>query len=119
MTEPLNYELDFSGKLPPSAQDGMARADENASDRWKRWVDGAIQVIATRQAEFTVDDVLAYLETLYDPPNTHNLAALGPRMKRVSKELGYMTATNQVKRYKRQEKKGKLHREWKKKLYGK
>src|ERR1035437_4883447 len=94
MTDSLNFELDFDAKLPVTAQLGMAQAEANASEKWRRWVDGAIQVVDTRQAEFTVDDVLAYLESLPHPPSTHNLSALGPRMKRVSKELGYMTATD-------------------------
>ena len=32
-----------------------------------------------REQEFTVDDVLAELEKLPNPPDTHNLGALGPR----------------------------------------
>jgi|GEM_PF-5137413 len=115
--EVIQFSMDFEGKLPPSAQLGMAQCDANASDRWRRWVDGAIQVVATRLPEFTVDDVLAYLESLPHPPSTHNLAALGPRMKRVAKELGYMTATDQVKRSKRPEKNGNLHRVWRSKLW--
>ncbi len=117
MTQPLQFDIDFDKKLPPSAQIGMQQADENASEKWRRWVDGAIQVVATRQAEFTVDDVLGYLESLPNPPSTHNLAALGPRMKRVSKELGYMTATDRVQRSKRPEKNGNLHRVWKSNLW--
>ncbi len=119
MPEPLQFSLDYSGKLPPSAQEGMNRADVNADNRWKRWVDGAIQVVATRHEEFTVDQVIEYLEGLPDPPSTHNLAALGPRMKRVAKELGYMEATEQFVRSKRPEKNGNLHRVWKSKLWRK
>lgn len=113
----LQFSLDWDRKLPPSAQIGMQQADENADDRWRRWVDGAIQVIATRQAEFTVDDVLGYLDSLPHPPSTHNLAALGPRMKRVSKELGYMTATDQVRRSKIPGKHGNLMRVWRSNLW--
>ena len=111
------FQLDFDKKLSASAQIGMQQADENATEKWQRWVDGAIQSVATRLAEFTVDDVLAYLESLPHPPSTHNLAALGPRMKRVSKELGYMTATDRVQRSKRREKNGNLHRVWKSNLW--
>ena len=113
----MNYELDFRGTLPISAQDGMERADEHADERWKRWVDGAVQSVATVLAEFTCDDVLAKLESLPNPPSTHNLAALGPRMKKVSAELGYMTATDRVQRSKRPEKNGNLHRVWKSNIY--
>lgn len=117
----LNYSLDFTQKCPPAVQariaDGMATADENADGRWKRWVDGCIQRVAQTHQEFTVDDVLAALEALPSPPGTHNLAALGPRMKEVAKVLGYMTATDRVLRSKRPEKNGNLHRVWRSNLY--
>lgn len=113
------FQLDFDRKLPISAQIGMEVADENANERWKRWVDGAIQAVARKYAEFTVDEVLAELESLPNPPSTHNLGALGPRMKKVSAELGYMTATEKVLRSKRPEKNGNLHRVWRSNLYGK
>lgn len=113
----LQFTIDFENKLPPKAQIGMQQADENANDRWKRWVDGAIQVVAISKAEFTVDDVLAHLESLPYPPDTHNLAALGPRMKRVAKELGYMEATDRVQRSKRPNSHGNFLRVWKSKLY--
>lgn len=115
MTE-LNYSLDFDRKLPPSAQEGMARADENANVRWKRWVDGCIQDVARRMPGFTVDDVLDALEKLPNPPRTHNLAALGPRMKKVAEELRYMTATERWERSKRPEKHGNLQRVWRSNL---
>lgn len=112
------FQLDWDQKLPPSAQLGMEQADSNADGRWKRWIDGAIQSVARKLAEFTVDDVLAELEAMPDPPDTHNLAALGPRMKEVSKVLGYMTATDALKRSKRPGKNGNLHRVWRSNLYG-
>jgi hypothetical protein len=116
--DPLQFSIDFDKKLPPSAEIGMAQADENADTRWKRWVDGCIQNVAREKPEFTVDDVLAQLEALPFPPSTHNLAALGPRMKEVAKTLKYMTATDRVQRSKRPEKNGNLHRVWKSNLYG-
>lgn len=117
MVQPFNYSLDFDAKLSPSAEVGMAQADVNADDKWKRWVDGCIQDVARRLPEFTVDDVLAALEKLPNPPRTHNLAALGPRMKRVAEELGYMTATQAVLRSTRKEKKGNLHRVWRSNIF--
>ena len=113
----MNYELDFSGTLPVCAQAGMAQADDNANERWKRFIDGCIQNIAIEKSEFTVDDVLAKLEALPFPPSTHNLAALGPRMKEVSKVLKYMTPTDRVQRSRRPEKNGNLHRVWKSNLF--
>jgi hypothetical protein len=112
----LQFELDWNQKLSPSAQIGMQQADENADARWKRWVDGCIQQVARTHQEFTVDDVLAELEKLPNPPDTHNLAALGPRMKEVAKTLGYMVATERVSRSKRPEKNGNLHRVWRSKI---
>lgn len=115
----LQFELDWNQKLPPSAQLGMQQADENADGRWKRWVDGAIQAVARRLEFFTVDDVLAELEKLPNPPDTHNLAALGPRMKEVAKVLGYMEPTERVQRSRIPLKKGNLHRVWRSRIYGK
>lgn len=112
MNDSGQYEIDWTQRLPPSAQEGMARADANASDKWKRWVDGCIQDVARRMPEFTVDDVIAALEALPDPPSTHNLGALGPRMKEVSKTLCYMEATDRVQRSKRPICHGNLHRVW-------
>jgi hypothetical protein len=112
----LQFQIDFEQKLSPGAQIGMQQADDNADDRWKRYVDGAIQAVARQKDEFTVDDVLAELEKLPHHPDTHNLAALGPRMKEVSKTLRYMTATEKVLRSKRPEKNGNLHRVWRSNL---
>ncbi len=113
----LQFELDWNSKLPPSAQIGMQQADANAEPRWKREIDACILAVARRLAEFTVDDVLAEIESLPCPFETHNLAALGPRMKEVSKSLGYMEATDQVRRSKRPEKNGNLHRVWRSRIY--
>lgn len=113
----MQFSIDFDKKLPVSAQIGMQQADDNADETWKRWIDGCIQNAAIELPEFTVDDVLAKLEALPYPPSTHNLAALGPRMKEVSKTLKYMTATDRVQRSKRPEKNGNLHRVWKSNLW--
>ena len=113
----LQFELDWNQKLPPSAQLGMKQADDNADGRWKRWVDGAIQAVARTHQEFTVDDVLSELEKMPNPPDTHNLGALGPRMREVAKVLGYMEPSDRVQRSKRKIKKGNLHRVWKSRIY--
>ena len=111
------FEIDFEHRLPISAQEGMARADENANETWKRWVDGCIQEVARRQPEFTVDDVIAALEALPNPPDTHNLAALGPRMKEVAKSLKYMKATPRVQRSKRPDSHGNFLRVWESRIW--
>ncbi len=113
----LQFELNWDKKLPLSAQIGMATADENANATWKRWIDGCIQNVAAEKPEFTVDDVLSKLEALPYPPDTHNLAALGPRMKRVAKELKYMKATDRVQRSKRPDSHGNFLRVWESKLF--
>ncbi len=113
----LQFQLDFSKRLPPSAQIGMQQADENADGRWKREIDACILAVARRLAKFTVDDVLAEIESLPHPFETHNLAALGPRMREVSKSLGYMEATDQVRRSKVAHKHANLHRVWRSKIW--
>jgi hypothetical protein len=109
--------IDFTQGLPTEAEQkiaaGMALADDNADFRWKRWVDGCIQDVARRMQEFTVDDVIKALEALPTPPVTKNLAALGPRMKEVSKVLKYMEPTERVQRSRIGDKHGNLHRVWK------
>lgn len=112
-----NYEFNFSGKLTPETQRGMAQADDNAKVEWKRVVDGCVMNVAMEKQEFTVDDVLAKLESLPFPPKTHNDSALGPRMKEVSKTLKYMTATERVQRSRRPEKHGNLQRVWKSNIF--
>jgi hypothetical protein len=112
----FQFQLDYDQKLPASAQIGMQAADDNADARWKRWTDGAIQAVARRLELFTVDDVLGELEKM-PAASTHNLAALGPRMKEVAKTLGYMEATSEVRRSKRPEKNGNLHRVWKSRIF--
>ena len=114
----MQLQIDYDQKLPVSARFGMAQADENADESWKRVVDGAILAVARRLPEFTVDDVLEELERIPNAPNTHNLAALGPRMKAVSKELRYMEATEKCRRSQRGVKHGNLHRVWRSRLYG-
>ena len=111
------FDLDFDRKLPVSAQIGMAQCDSNADERWKRYVDGCIQGVARKKQEFTVDDVIAALEALPNPPSTHNLGALGPRMKEVSKTLKYMTATDRLQRSKRPITHGNLHRIWRSNIW--
>jgi hypothetical protein len=90
----------------------MAQADANANSSWKRVTDAAILFAAMRLEEFTVDDVLDQLADIPGAPGTHNLSAMGPRMKEVSRTLGYMEATDRVKRSRRPEKQGNLHRIW-------
>ena len=113
----MQYEIDFSQRLPPSAQLGMAQCDANADPTWRRWIDGCIQEVARRKPEFTVDDVIEALQALPNPPDTHNLAALGPRMKEVAKTLHYMKATDRVQRSKRPASHGNLLRVWESLLF--
>ena len=115
----MQFSLDFEKKLPASAQIGMAQADDNAKVEWKRWVDGCIQDVARRMPEFTVDDVLQALEALPNPPVTHRLCALGPRMVEVSKTLKYMKATDRVQRSKRGPSHGNLLRVWESLIWSK
>lgn len=112
----IQSQLDFSTPLPAAAEEsireGMARADSNADVRWKRVMDGCVLAIAMRQEYFVADDVIGEMEKVPDPPDTHNLSAIGPRMKEVSRTLGYMEATPGFQRSKRKEKNGNLQRVW-------
>jgi hypothetical protein len=111
------FSMDFEQKLPVSAQIGMKAADDHANVLWKRVTDAAILAVARRMPEFTVDDVLDELESIPEAPSTHNLSALGPRMKEVSQTLGYMVATDRHRRSRRKVKNGNLHRIWQSKFY--
>lgn len=112
MQQPQQFEIDWNGKHSPATQIGMAKCDANADPIWRRWVDGCIQDVARRMAEFTVDDVIEALESLPNPPETHNLAALGPRMKEVAKVLQYMKPSDRVQRSRRPQSHGNFLRVW-------
>lgn len=108
--------LDFSKPLPLDAQvkiaEGMAQADANANEKWKHIYDGCVLAVAKRLEELTSDDVLEEMLRLHgEVPKTHNLAAIGPAMKR-AKEMGVISPTERVVRSKRKEKNGNLHRVW-------
>lgn len=108
----MQIQIDFDAKLPVSAQVGMAQADANADERWKREVDAAIREVALTHSTFTADDVYAQLERNRFHFTTHNGSALGPRMKEVSKVLRYMKATDEVQRSRREISKGHFLRLW-------
>lgn len=110
------FSIDFSGRLPVSAQIAMQKCDDSASEKWKHMWDAIVVAVARRLPELTSDDVLAEYETLKHPPGTHNLAAIGPAMNRAAK-LGVIRGTDRTVRSKRPEKNGNLHRIWKSKVY--
>lgn len=112
----MQFSLDFDKKLPPSAQIGMAQADENADEKWKHIWDACVLAVAKRQEFLTSDDVLAEFERLYHPPSTHNLAAIGPAMQR-ARHMKILESTNEVKRSDRPEKHGNRQNVWKSRYY--
>lgn len=114
----LQFEIDFTGRLPVSAQEGMEQADRHAKAEWKRVVDGLILNVALEMQEFTVDEVVERFERLPYPPRTHRLCAIGPRMKEVSKTLKYMEPTDRFTRGTRPVSHGNLHRIWRSLVYG-
>jgi hypothetical protein len=116
MSTLTQFDLDFSGRLPASAQIGMAKADENANERWKHMWDAIVVAVARKKRELTSDDVLEEYETLNHPPGTHNLAAIGPAMKRAWK-MGVLERTDRVVRSIRAEKNGNRHNVWLSKYY--
>ena len=72
----LQFQLDYDQKLSPSAQLGMQQADENAY-RVEKICGRMHSNRRAEKQEFTVDDVLAELEKLPNPPETHNLRSAG------------------------------------------
>lgn len=114
----MQFDLDFSQKLPVSAQIGMQQADENADPQWKHIYDGCVLAAARKKSTLTSDDVLTELESLPNPPKTHNLSAIGPAMKRAF-EMGILEPTEGFVRSDRPKKKGNLHRLWRSKVYAK
>lgn len=116
----LQFTLDFSQKLPAPTQeriaDGMRQADENADSRWRHIFDASVLAAARKKPEIVSDDVLTEIESLPNPPSTHNLAAIGPCMVRAS-EMGILVRTDRLQRSKRPEKHGNLTRIWSSKVY--
>ena len=110
------FTLDFSGKLPPSAQEGMMRADENADEKWKHIWDACVLAAAKKKQEIVADDVLAEFEALGHGPKTHNLSAIGPAMKRAA-QMGILKSTGRYERSQREEKHGNLQAVWFSKYY--
>lgn len=114
------YSLDWSAKRPPEVQEkiaqGMQQADDNANERWKHIFDACVLAAARKKAEITSDDVLTEIEALPNPPDTHNLSAIGPAMNRAAK-MGVIVATEKIIRSERPEKKGNYHRAWQSKYF--
>jgi hypothetical protein len=112
----LQYSIDFSGRLPVSAQEGMARADANADVRWKHFFDACVLAAARKKPEITSDDVLEEITALPDPPETHNLSAIGPAMKRAA-AMGVLARTDRVVRSSVTHKHGIRHSVWLSKVF--
>ena len=116
----MQFALDFTESLPVPAQariaDGMQRADDNADERWKHIFDAAVLLAAQKHRELTSDEVLSEIERMPNPPQTHNLAAIGPAMKRAA-QMGILRRTDRFCRSKRPEKNGNLHAVWESKYY--
>ena len=116
----MQQSFDFTGKLPASAQgtikDAIQRADDHADGDWKAVFDQCIIAAARKKPEITSDDVLAEWEAIPNRPQTHNLAAIGPAMKRAAKD-GVITSTNRVVRSTRDVKHGIRHTIWHSNIY--
>lgn len=109
------YALDFTTKRPPEVQEriaqGIQQADDHADPKWRHIFDACVLAAARKKAEITSDDVLAEIESLPDHPDTHNLSAIGPAMKRAA-QMGVITPTEKVVRSERPEKRGNYHKAW-------
>lgn len=115
MSDKFQYALDYTQHLPPRAQEriaeGMQQADEHADSRWRHIFDGCVLAAAKKKPEITSDDVLEEIEALLTPPETHNLAAIGPAMVRAA-GMGILARTDRVVRSKRPEKHGNRQNIW-------
>jgi hypothetical protein len=109
------FALDFTQTIPPATQEriaaGMRQADEHADPRWRHIFDACVLAAARKRPEITSDDVLAEIEALPNPPSTHNLAAIGPAMKRAA-QMGLLIYSDRVKRSERPEKHGNRQNVW-------
>ncbi len=105
------FDFDFSGRLPVSAQIGMKQADDNANEKWRHIFDACVLAAAKKKPFITSDDVLTEIEALPNPPATHNLSAIGPAMQRGGK-MGILRATGRHERSQREEKHGNLQQVW-------
>jgi hypothetical protein len=79
-------------------QDGMARADANADDRWRLTTDSIIRVLAARKPVFTTDDVHEALATT--GATTHDNRAIGARMQSAARQ-GLIEITDRVQKSER------------------
>lgn len=113
----MQIQIDFDARLPVSAQLGMAQADENADERWKREVDAAIRAVALRCQCFTADDVRDDLERNRFHFTTHSQNAMGPRMVEVARTMRYMDPTEAVERSNRGKAKGHYLRVWRSRIF--
>lgn len=113
---PERSSFDFGGPLPEAARDGMERAEANADPNWKNVFDQCVVRAAQKKLEITSDDVLREFEALPNRPETHNLSAIGPAMKRAAAD-GVLTGTNRVIRSARAVKHGIRHTIWKSNVY--
>jgi len=116
MSTQQQFSIDFDKRLPVSAQIGMQQADDNANEKWKHIFDACVLAAAKKKAEITSDDVLAEIEALPNPPETHNLNAIGPAMRRAA-VMGIIRGTNRVKRSERPEKHGNRQNIWESKYF--
>jgi hypothetical protein len=114
------FALDFTQKLPPATQariaEGMQAADEHADERWRHIFDACVVAAARRLKELTGEDVQDELDKLPNPPETHNLSAIGPALKRAVK-MGVIGYTGQMRRSLRPEKHGRHQHVWASKYY--
>lgn len=75
-------------------REGMARGDAAANEEWKRCVDIAIKEEARRRASLTTDHVKKHMEDHFPNAHTHDLRALGARM-RTAAMAGILEESNQ------------------------
>lgn len=116
MEDDEQFSFDFRKRLGPEAYEGIDRADKHAKEVWKKCFDDCLAVVAKRQAQLTSDDVLAEMQKIPNPPTTHTLSAIGPRMLHAAR-IGVLLNTNHNLRSQIPVKHGIRHTIWESAIY--
>lgn len=92
---PDSYNFDLL-KVIEVREKAIKKADVNANNEWKDAMASVVYYVATVMREFTSDDVrqetARRMKADPDFPETHNLSALGPVMRRAEKS-GWIVGT--------------------------
>jgi hypothetical protein len=120
--------LNFSGRLTPAAQEGIATAIDHADKRWLAAAKACVFLVAQQHAEITVDHVYLAMQQAnarriscgMNPFSTHNMSAISGVMLACSKDPApWLKWTPKMVRTKLDQsiKHGNVRRVWQSTLY--